>query len=151
MQRLGLSIEKVRAIFISHEHTDHTRGVEVLSRKHRINVYITAATHRSSRLMLSPELYMNFTAGNDLYIGDLRVIPFPKNHDASEPHSFIVSSGRLTAGVFTDIGSDCEHVSHHFSQCDAAFLEANYDERMLENGRYPHHLKRRIRGLNGHL
>ncbi len=151
MARLGLNIKKVRAIFITHEHTDHTRGVEVLSRKHGIIVYITAATHRSSRLMLSPELYRNFSSGDLVGIGDLKVFPFPKQHDACEPHSFTVSYGGVTAGVFTDIGSGCEHVLHHFAQCNAAFLEANYDEKMLENGRYPLHLKRRIRSLKGHL
>jgi phosphoribosyl 1,2-cyclic phosphodiesterase len=54
-------------------------------------------------------------------------------------------------GVFTDIGAACEHVISHFSKCHAAFLEANYDETMLEEGRYPYFLKRRIRGENGHL
>ncbi len=151
MARLGLDIKNVKAIFITHEHTDHTRGVEVLSRKHSITVYITAATHQSSRLMLSPELYRNFTSGFLVRIGALKVFPFPKQHDACEPHSFTVSSGGITAGVFTDIGSGCEHVLHHFAQCHAAFLEANYDEKMLENGRYPLHLKRRIRSLKGHL
>jgi len=151
MNRLELSIRNVRAIFITHEHTDHTRGVEVLSRKHGIPVYITAATHRSSRLMLDPELVKPFTSGKALRIGSLCVNPFPKQHDASEPHSFTVSAHDVTAGVFTDIGSSCGHVVHHFSQCHAAFLEANYDEKMLENGRYPLALKRRIRGLKGHL
>ena len=77
--------------------------------------------------------------------------PFPKWHDASEPHSFTVSSNGITVGVFTDIGIACEHVEHHLSQCQAAFLEANYDENMLETGRYPLYLKRRIRGEQGHL
>ncbi|MCX6285902.1 MAG: MBL fold metallo-hydrolase [Bacteroidetes bacterium] len=151
MTRLGLPVKNVKAIFITHEHTDHTRGVEVLSRKHRIPVYITAATHRSGRLMLDPELVKPFTAGIPVQVGELNVNPFPKWHDASEPHSFIVSANGITAGVFTDIGSSCEHVAHHFAQCHAAFLEANYDEEMLENGRYPIYLKRRIRGMEGHL
>lgn len=151
MNRLGLHVDMIKAIFITHEHTDHTRGVEVLSRKHGIPVYITADTHRSSRLMLSPELYRNFSSGCHIQIGSLEVISFPKHHDASEPQSFIVNADGLTAGVFTDIGSNCEHVSYHFSRCHAAFLEANYDEKMLANGRYPIHLKRRISGLKGHL
>jgi len=79
------------------------------------------------------------------------VNPFPKWHDASEPHSFTVSSNGLTAGVFTDIGTACEQVTHHLGQCHAAFLEANYDEGMLERGRYPIYLKLRIRGAEGHL
>jgi len=151
MSRLGLNIKNVKAIFITHEHTDHTRGVEALSRKHSIPVYITAATYRSSRLILVKELLEPFTSGTPVHIGRLRVNPFPKQHDASEPHGFTVNANGLTAGVFTDIGSSCEHVAYHFSQCHAAFLETNYDEKMLENGRYPPALKRRIRGLKGHL
>jgi phosphoribosyl 1,2-cyclic phosphodiesterase len=57
----------------------------------------------------------------------------------------------VNIGVFTDIGAPCTHVIDHFSQCHAAFLEANYDDAMLENGRYPHHLKKRISSNVGHL
>lgn len=151
MMRLGLSIRKVKAIFISHEHTDHTRGAEILSRKFRIPVYVTEATYRNSRLNLDPLMVRSFSPGISLNTGDLCVMPFPKMHDASEPHSFTVSANGITAGVFTDIGTACEQVVHHFSQSHAAFLEANYDEKMLENGRYPVFLKRRIQGMEGHL
>src|SRR5690606_28367188 len=75
----------------------------------------------------------------------------PKFHDASEPHSFIVSCNEVTVGVFTDIGTPCENLVRYFRQCHAAFLEANYDEEMLEKGRYPYFLKERIRGGKGHL
>ena len=151
MGRLGLTLGRVKAIFITHEHTDHTRGVEVLSRKHKIPVYITAATRQNSRLYFEPDLVNSFTAGVPVCIGEMSVQPFPKWHDASEPHSFTVSAQGLTAGVFTDIGASCENVTRNFTKCQAAFLESNYDEEMLENGRYPLHLKRRIQGMEGHL
>lgn len=151
MIRLGLPLRNVRAIFITHEHTDHTRGAEVLSRKYGIPVYITEATYRSSRLNLDPGRVNSFTAGAAVQIGDIRVNPFTKWHDAAEPHSFTVSANGFTAGVFTDIGTACEQVALHLGQCHAAFLEANYDEGMLERGRYPIYLKRRIRGAEGHL
>ena len=151
MIRLGLSLRSVKAIFITHEHTDHTRGAEVISRKYGIPVYITGATYRKSRLNLDPQKVKPFTAFTPVYIGNLCVNPFPKWHDASEPHSFTVSANGITAGVFTDLGMACEHVVHHLSQCHAAFLESNYDENMLENGHYPLYLKRRIRGMEGHL
>ncbi|MCX6246205.1 MAG: MBL fold metallo-hydrolase [Bacteroidetes bacterium] len=151
MSRRGLSIEKVKAIFITHEHSDHTRGAEVISRRHRIPVYITPTTQSNSRLWLDPHLVRPFSAGTPVTIGALSIQAFPKRHDASEPHSFTVTSHGITAGVLTDIGSACEHVIQHLSQCHAAFLEANYDEKMLEEGRYPIFLKRRIRGDEGHL
>ena len=151
MDRLGLSLDKVRAIFISHEHSDHTRGVEVLSRRYRIPVYITPATHSNSRLYLDPKLVRPFTAHEPIHIGRLTVNPLPKRHDGVDPHSFTVVFDGITAGVFTDIGMACNQVIHHISRCHAAFLEANYDETMLEEGRYPIYLKRRISGDEGHL
>ena len=84
-------------------------------------------------------------------MGNLSVTAFPKIHDAAEPHSFTVSCNGITVGVFTDIGAHCDHVIENFKKCNAIFLEANYDEEMLEKGRYPYFLKNRIRGGNGHL
>lgn len=151
MSRLNLSMSKVKAIFISHEHSDHIRGLEVLARKYQLPVYITPPTLRYSRLSLEPHLVHAFNAFEPVQIGELQVTGFPKFHDASDPHSFVVSSGNVTIGVFTDIGSPCQHVVRYFRQCNAAFLETNYDDEMLENGYYPVHLKRRIKGNKGHL
>ena len=149
--RLDLSARMIRAVFISHEHTDHIRGADVIARKFGIPVYITEATYRSSRVNIDASLRRPFKAGTPVEVGSLTVKPFSKWHDAAEPHSFIVTEGNLTAGVFTDIGMACEEVIGHLKQCNAAFLEANYDDHMLETGRYPAMLKRRIRGAEGHL
>lgn len=151
MARLGLSMNKVKAIFISHEHIDHIRGVPVLAKKYRLPVYITNTTMVHGGLTLEQQLVMSFTPYEPVQIGTLSVTAFPKHHDASEPHSFIVAGNAVTIGVFTDIGAPCEHVIRHFQQCHAAFLEANYDEEMLDKGRYPYYLKKRIRGGKGHL
>ncbi len=151
MTRLGLSMSKVRAIFISHEHSDHISGLPVIARKYQLPVYITPGTRSRGRLSLQDELVKSFNAHECINIGDLTVTAFPKLHDASEPHSFIVSCRDVTVGVFTDIGFPCEHVIRYFKKCNAAFLEANYDEEMLERGRYPYFLKNRIRGGKGHL
>lgn len=149
--RSGLSFDIIRAVFITHEHSDHTRGLEVIARKYQIPVYITAATHNNSSLKIAENLVHYFDAYAPVHIGELSVKAFPKMHDAMEPHSFTVTGNGVTIGVLTDIGSACEHVIHNFSQCHAAFLEANYDEVMLEEGRYPQFLKNRIRGGEGHL
>lgn len=151
MARLELSFGKVRAIFISHEHSDHIRGVEVLSRKHGIPVYMTPATYRSSRMRPDPAWVKSFSADGPVQIGGLTVHPVPKQHDGIDPYSFSVSCKGITVGVFTDIGIACDAVVERFSQCHAAFLETNYDETMLQEGNYPIHLKRRIRSDRGHL
>src|SRR5215213_2887012 len=151
MKRLALNIQNVKAVFISHEHTDHISGVQVLAKKYKLPVYITHATQRYSRLKLEKNLVSSFSPHQPVVIGNLSVTAFPKFHDAADPYSFVVSCGQIKVGVFTDIGTPCENLVHNFKQCNAAFLEANYDDTMLENGRYPHFLKNRIRGEKGHL
>ncbi len=152
MTRLGLSMHKVKAIFISHEHDDHICGLETLSNKHSIPVYITEATLRSCRLSIRKELIHYFFSNDRIRIGNLTVKAFSKLHDADDPHSFIVSDDEnVCVGILTDIGKACEQVIYHFKQCNAVFLEANYDEAMLESGGYPYFLKKRISGGNGHI
>lgn len=151
MARLDLSMQKVKAIFISHEHSDHIRGINVLAKKYQIPVYITPNTLTFSRLNLSHSPVVSFKAFEPVKIGNLTVIGFPKLHDASDPHSFIICNNDIKVGVFTDIGFACEQVINHFKQCHAAFLEANYDDELLEKSAYPYFLKKRISGGNGHL
>ncbi len=151
MDHLGLSIRKVRAIFITHEHSDHISGVTKLSKRHQLPVYITQPTLENGALRIEEHLVRSFKAYEPITIGNLTITGFPKFHDACDPHSFIVAGNSVKIGVFTDIGIACEHVTNHFEQCNAAFLEANYDEEMLDTGRYPYFLKNRIRGGKGHL
>ena len=86
-----------------------------------------------------------------MQIGALSITAFPKWHDAIDPHSFIISHAGVTTGVFTDIGEPCKNVIRYFKLCHAIFLEANYDETMLANSRYPIFLRNRISGRHGHL
>jgi phosphoribosyl 1,2-cyclic phosphodiesterase len=151
MSRLQLSMKKVKAIFISHEHADHIKGLQILSQKYQLPVYITQGTHKASGLQIQKDLVYSFTKNKPVHIGNLSIIPFSKFHDAENPHSFIVSCKDVKAGIFTDIGYACKDVINYFSQCNAAFLESNYDEHMLMNGTYPAHLKNRISNGKGHL
>lgn len=151
MNNLNLSIQIVKAVFISHEHIDHIRGIEKLSKKHNIQVYIKRTTLSSSKLQLEDYLIKDFNADSPIVLGSLTVTPFIKLHDAIDPFSFMVTCNGINVGVITDIGKACNNVIHYFKQCHACFLESNYDEQMLENGNYPIHLKNRIRKGKGHL
>lgn len=151
LKRLGLAVKKIKAIFVTHEHGDHVHGIPALSKKYKLPVYITPDTFRNGRLEINEELIFTFRAYDPVKIGSLSVTAFPKFHDACDPHSFLVECLEVRVGVFTDIGLPCEHVIRHFQQCHAAFLEANYDEAMLQNGGYPIYLKNRIRGDKGHM
>ncbi|MFI5129293.1 MAG: MBL fold metallo-hydrolase [Chitinophagales bacterium] len=151
MKRSGLSMARVKAIFISHEHNDHINGLRVLSKKYQLPVYITLATERFGNLHLEKKLVKRFKADQPVTIGGLRITAFKKEHDAGDPHSFVVASPSVKIGIITDIGTACKQVIYHFKQCHAAFLEANYDEDMLMNGTYPYYLKKRISDGKGHL
>jgi len=151
MQRLGLSLAAVKAIFVSHEHSDHIRGLARLAKKYQLPVFITPRTLHRAGLPAGRFPVSAFRAYEPLQVGSLSVTAFPKRHDAADPHSFMVTGGDVRVGIFTDIGAPCENVIEYFSQCHAAFLEANYEEALLEGGRYPAFLKRRIRGGSGHL
>jgi phosphoribosyl 1,2-cyclic phosphodiesterase len=151
MLGLGLNIQKLKAIFISHEHTDHIKGLDVLARKYSLPVYISQATYQNSRLNIPAAQQQWLTAGLPVNIAGLSIQAFGKKHDAADPYSFTIKHSNTTVGVFTDIGICCDNLISHFQKCHAAFLESNYDEEMLENGRYPYLLKQRIRGGQGHL
>jgi len=151
MTRLGLSILSVKAVFISHEHADHIFGLPVLAKKYKLPVYITERTKRYCSFHIDPALVHPFSAFAPVEVGKLLVYAFPKKHDAEDPHSFIVASSSARVGIFTDIGTPCNNLIDGISQCHAAFLESNYDEAMLQRGRYPYFLKQRIRGGSGHL
>jgi phosphoribosyl 1,2-cyclic phosphodiesterase len=151
MENLGLEINKVRAIFVTHEHTDHTKGIDVLSRTQNILVFITEKTYANSNLKINDNLICFFKPEIELIISDIRIRPFLKNHDAAEPCSFIASSNGKNVGFITDIGSECNNVVSSLKNCDALFLESNYDETMLGEGSYPYFLKKRIASETGHF
>lgn len=151
MNQLALSMENVKALFVSHEHADHISGVPGLAKKYGLPVYITARTLSNGNIPLDPALVRSFRDQQAIPIGALEVIPFRKSHDAADPHSFVVSSQGTRVGVITDIGYACKRVIHYFSQCHAVYLESNYCETMLEKGHYPYSLKKRIRSDEGHL
>jgi phosphoribosyl 1,2-cyclic phosphodiesterase len=151
MHQQNLQPSKLKAIFITHEHSDHTCGARVLAKKLSIPVYLTSGTFSAMHAHQRPAYPKFFIPGQEGVIGSMVVVPFLKSHDAAEPCSFRVSSEGIHVGVFTDIGNPCENVRHHFSQCHAIFLETNYDEKMLWEGHYTWPLKRRIASDQGHL
>ena len=143
IKRLGLCMQKIKAIFVSHEHTDHIKGICGLLKKYPIPVFITAPTLIACRFNIDKNLVESFQTDKPVQIGELTVTAFKKQHDACDPYSFVVEGSGITVGVFTDIGTPCKNVIKHFKQCHAAFLEANFDEKMLQEGGYPYYLKKK--------
>ena len=141
----------IRAIFITHEHNDHVCGARVLAKKLDIPVYMTKGTYESLYMTNQPLAVRFIEPGQPVLLMPFIIHPVPKNHDATEPTSFRVDFQGINIGVFTDIGLPCQNVITHLHQCHALFLETNYDEKMLWEGSYPYHLKKRVASDVGHL
>ena len=142
---------KIRAVFITHEHSDHVRGARVFYKKTGIPVYFSRGTFNNTPKKYIPTYNKFFDDGQPIQIGDLTVHPFIKKHDANHPFSFRIESHGKNVAVLTDLGEACNHVISHLELCDAVFLEANYDEEMLAEGKYPYYLKQRVASSYGHL
>ncbi len=151
MKERGLDPKKIKALFITHEHSDHLRGARVLGKRLQIPVYMTAKTFNGAYRNLRPDNPRFFSPLETIAVGGFTIHPVLKNHDAAEPCSFRIEYSGRNVGVFTDIGEACENVRSNLGLCDGLFLESNYDEKMLWDGFYPWHLKKRVASNVGHL
>lgn len=146
-----IDLRKIKAVFVSHEHSDHVRGLRSLCEKTGAVAYLTPLTARCCRAFYLPSSYSTFAAGEVVGVGGLTVHSFAKQHDASDPCSFRIEAGGISIGVMTDIGAPNLEMEAHLAQCNAVFLESNYDEQMLWDGKYPAYLKQRVASDVGHL
>ena len=151
IKEAGLDASKISGIFVSHEHSDHVRGVRVLSRQLGVPAWFSQGTFNTLRETERPELTNIFIPGKPVTSCSITIHPFLKNHDAAEPCSFRIEHDDWHIGVFTDIGEACTQVKNHLRKCHALFLETNYDEKMLWEGSYPYVLKQRVASSLGHL
>lgn len=149
LERLGLSVNQLDAMLVTHEHSDHVSGVASCAQRYGLDVYLTHGTLAAIGMKaVQVKLIDNHAAFS---VGDIEVIPFPVPHDAREPTQFVFSNGSHRLGVLTDAGCVTPHMVDMLSGCAALVLECNHDADMLVAGRYPPHLKRRIAGRFGHL
>ncbi|MCL2873050.1 MAG: MBL fold metallo-hydrolase [Betaproteobacteria bacterium] len=152
LQRLAVEPECLAAVFITHEHTDHVRGVATFAAKFRIPVWMSYGTQTALNDKLEKlDTLHTFDSHATINLGDLQVQALPVPHDAREPVQFIVSDGAHRLVTLTDIGASTTHIEAQISGCDALVLECNHDLDLLLNGPYPYSLKQRISGRLGHL
>ena len=149
LRNKGIEPASVEAIFVTHEHSDHRRGVGPFGRKYGACVYGTKGT--LSRVDLERCKFAEIKCGNPVSVIDLVVHPVAVPHDAREPSQFVVESADRRVGILSDLGSLTHEVVQHYRHCDSLFVEANHDLDMLWNGPYQYSLKVRIASDKGHL
>ncbi len=152
LARLGLAVEQLDGIVVTHEHSDHVSGVARLARQHSIPVWMTHGTRRAhfealGQLPAITEILPNMPFS----IGDVELWPYTVPHDAAEPVQYVFSDGAAKLGVLTDVGCATPHIEAMLGGSHALVLECNHDTTMLANGDYPYSLKRRVGGRLGHL
>ncbi|MBQ9743916.1 MAG: MBL fold metallo-hydrolase [Clostridia bacterium] len=151
---LNSSLSNIDAIFLTHEHADHTVGLEIISKKYRIPVHITAPSYDR---MVSPTSSLCACAWRrevhySTRIGSLTVTSFEIPHDSMQNVGYIIENEEGEKfGVATDMGHITEEILSYLSGCHYAIIESNHDTGMVKSGPYPYFLKQRILSDRGHL
>lgn len=151
---VNLDISKINAIFVTHEHGDHTGGLEMISKKYRIPVHITAPSYanyvRAGTFLSQVSVVHDVIYG--VNIGDLKITSFPIPHDAAQNVGYIIEAENGDKmGIATDMGFVTEEIVNNLTGCGTVIVESNHDTKMVRSGPYPAFLKERILSKHGHL
>ncbi|SEF39669.1 MBL fold metallo-hydrolase [Lachnospira multipara] len=155
LNKIDLLVKDLSAIFVTHEHSDHIKGIGVISRKEAIPIYATQGTIDGileAGLGDMPEGILN-RIGVDIpfYLNDLVIRPFAISHDANEPCAYSITNANKKVSVCTDLGCYDDYTVENLKESDILYVEANHDINLLQVGSYPYYLKQRILGNKGHL
>lgn len=156
LDSLGVSHTSLKAIIVSHEHSDHILGVGIVARALKIPVFINADTYASSEVRLGklPVEPIFFETGESFQIGDLFIHPFSSSHDAVDSCNFTFireGDAEKKLGVATDLGYPTRLTVEKLKNCSTIVLESNHDPLMLMTGPYDPALKQRVKSKLGHL
>jgi phosphoribosyl 1,2-cyclic phosphodiesterase len=154
LKLLNIPIQSITGILVSHNHSDHIRGLEVLSRRNDIPVYTTSNVWRSifiSGNKISRDYIMEIPVRKKFHLSQFVIEAFPVCHDAPETLGFHICAGSKKITIATDLGHICKTSAAYIKEANLLVIESNYDEDMLLNGSYPKFLKARISSDHGHL
>lgn len=151
LAQIGEDFRDLDAVVVSHEHSDHVKGLEVLARRTDVRVFASERTAPYLSWKREPPDLLTFAAGSSIAIGEIEVRTFTVSHDAVDPVGFCVRGDRRRAAIVTDLGYVTDSVRHHIRRSDLLVLESNHDLEMLKSGPYPWDLKQRVMSRSGHL
>ncbi len=144
----------IRAVFISHEHTDHIAGLQVLYKRYGWPMLASAGTldalAEAQKVVAGQALYA-LPAGQALHFHGMTVLPFATSHDSRQCYGYRIESGGVGLAIATDSGFVTDDMMAGMTGCRLVHIESNHDPFMLRNGPYPFCLQQRIRGDGGHL
>ena len=150
VESVGLDLDGLGGIVLTHAHGDHCRSARILSNTHRVPIYASRGTLGALSLE-DLSLARPIESGKTYVLGQVDVKPFAVPHDCREPLGFRIESGSGRAAIATDLGWVPSNVARQFRDLDLLILEANYDPHLLHTGTYPYFLKQRVSGTYGHL
>lgn len=157
LHEIGVKGSDLSGIVITHEHSDHIRGLGLLAKRYEIPVYGTEETllELQGKKCLGgeypKELLVGIRPDVEFSVGEMDILPFSIDHDAANPVAYRFRHGRKQVAVATDLGHYDSYIIDHLQGLDALLIESNHDVNMLQAGPYPYYLKRRILGDHGHL
>ena len=155
LQSIEVNPSSIDAILVTHEHSDHVKGISTISRKFDIPVFSTKETFDAMPAQtekLSEKNINFFNLSEKFYINDLEILPFSIPHDAANPCGFnIIKDNKYQISIATDIGHMTKSIVNHLEGSEFVLLESNYDTEVLRCCSYPYKLKSRIASDIGHL
>jgi len=146
----NIEADQISAVLVTHEHSDHFKGVSAFSNKYKIPCWLSRGTslHHLAEKVKYKHIFCNHTS---FAIGQLSVTPVIVPHDSREACQFVIDDGFFKVGLLTDLGHITPHIRSNYQNLDAVLIEYNHDFQMLQTGRYPAKLKARVGGNLGHL
>lgn len=156
LKEMGIPINSIMGVLITHNHMDHIKGLEVLTRKINVPVFTTQNIWESIlgntyTPKITVDCIRKIFVQQEFHLAGFNIEAFPVHHDAPETIGFQITAGQKKVTIVTDLGHICPTASNYIKAANMLVIESNYDEQMLRDGNYPHFLKTRIISDKGHL
>ncbi|MBS0648218.1 MAG: MBL fold metallo-hydrolase [Verrucomicrobia bacterium] len=152
LDEIGVDLRDIDAILITHEHTDHIKGLSSLALRYRIPVFANSDTAKAIvEILGEAPRFKIFSTGETFEFGDIEVHPFSIQHDTLDPVAFTIRTGQIKTGFCTDLGFATTLVKNHLQNCDYLYIEANHQPSMVHACSRPPIYKQRVLSRQGHL
>jgi phosphoribosyl 1,2-cyclic phosphodiesterase len=154
LKDMNISMQTIMGVLITHNHSDHIRGLEVLTRKNSLPAFTTEKIWKSiltPKNKISGDCIREIPLQQKFHLAGFEIEAFPVSHDAPETIGLHICAGEKKITIATDLGHICQTAAPYIKAANLLVIESNYDEQMLVSGKYPYYLKARIQSDHGHL